>query len=133
MSRLKAAVDSTGAHIGACRTASSAFFADQSLVVFCVYHFVGSGALTSVHRWNSFSCALPAYEAEFRRWRVGSYSRIRQTFTASPARGRTSNPFYSRALSIRALRPAAPDAAIPQADEFQALLVARPVLEVREV
>src|SRR5215510_9159055 len=40
---------------------------------------------------------------------------------------------HRRALSVRALRAAAPDAAITPADEFQALLVARPVLEVREL
>src|SRR5260370_25181257 len=41
-------------------------------------------------------------------------------------------PFYSACCRFRALCAAAPDAAIPPADEFQALLVARPVLEVRE-
>src|SRR5215813_14917962 len=51
-----------------------------------------------------------------------------------PASGGRENKqaFLFCALSIRALCPAAPDAAIPPADEFQALLVARPVLEVRE-
>src|SRR5215468_2751422 len=53
---------------------------------------------------------------------------------ARAASGERENTiFLFRALLILALRPAAPDAAIPPADEFQALLVARPVLEAREL
>src|SRR5215468_1742546 len=61
---------------------------------------------------------------------------LRPHFDAIPASGasggREQASAFFRTLSIRALRPAAPDAAVPPADEFQALLIARPVLEVGE-
>src|SRR5262249_24067240 len=49
-----------------------------------------------------------------------------QPETLSPPSGR------GKKRSERTSRPAAPDTAIAPADEFQALLVARPVLEVRK-
>src|SRR5262245_46615774 len=51
----------------------------------------------------------------------------------SPRDGERGNALLVGALLVRALRPAAPDAAIAPADEFQTRLVARPVLEAREL
>ena len=56
MSRLKAAVDPCEARIGACRRTSSAFFADQSLVVLCVYHLLAQALLRRSIDGISFVC-----------------------------------------------------------------------------
>src|SRR5258705_12688152 len=62
---------------------------------------------------------------------MSQQGRVAQPLPASEER-KNKQAFLFGTLTIHALRPAAPDATIPPTDEFQALLVARPVLEVRE-